>query len=288
MRTYFRHKARGCSGSLSAGPREAMSAKGQASSIMKAASNSRTGKSVSVMTAIWGDRLSLLRKHGHQGTSPLESCVEAAQGPDLDPPWPGCCGLPNSWARRAAAMSHPGSQAPCCPTFSLCQWGILSRGQQHFAPKPVPAGSPKLKPCMTRGHFHGTKLPSVKCQTCRYGAGKTRPQEDQGIQWLSRPRRSSGRSPAENVPPWVWFGVTPGRWVGVPWAGAGPAGEGGSGNDGHVGSAEWSSQGESGWTNDCHYNTSTSTYKVSLALHQPVLRWSVRNGPGKNDRTENI
>lgn len=54
-RTYFRHKARGCPGSLSAGPSEARSAKGQASSIMKAASSSRTGKSVSVMAAIWGD-----------------------------------------------------------------------------------------------------------------------------------------------------------------------------------------------------------------------------------------
>lgn len=72
-RTYFRHKARGCSGSLSAGPREATSAKGQASSIMKAASSSRIGKSVSVMTAIWGDRLRLLQKYCHQGTSLLES-----------------------------------------------------------------------------------------------------------------------------------------------------------------------------------------------------------------------
>lgn len=117
----------------------------------------------------------------------------------------------------AAAMSHPGSQAPCCPTFSLCPKGApevgLRNGVGHslleptaLCRKPMPTGSPKLKPYMTRGHFHGTKLPSVKCQACRYGAGKTRPQEDQGMRWLSRPRRSQGGSPAENVPPWVWLG----------------------------------------------------------------------------------
>lgn len=79
MRTYFRHQASGCSGSLSAGPSEATSAKGQASSIRKAASSSLTGKSVSVMTATCGDR------GRHLEATPLESpqgapCGESSSG----------------------------------------------------------------------------------------------------------------------------------------------------------------------------------------------------------------
>lgn len=84
-RTYFRHKARGCSGSLSAGPREATSAKGQASSIMKAASSSRMGKSVSVMTAIWGGRLRSFQKHRHQGLSPPDSSCGSRPGAGAGP-----------------------------------------------------------------------------------------------------------------------------------------------------------------------------------------------------------
>lgn len=84
-RTYFRHKARGCSRSLSAGPREAMSAKGQASSIMKAASSSRTGKSVSVMTAIWGRQTEVIWKHCRQGTSPVESSCGSCPGASARP-----------------------------------------------------------------------------------------------------------------------------------------------------------------------------------------------------------
>lgn len=56
---------------------------------MKAASSSRMGKSVSVMTAIWGDRLRSFQKHCHQGTSPLESSRGSCQAPLLDLPWPG-------------------------------------------------------------------------------------------------------------------------------------------------------------------------------------------------------
>lgn len=127
-RTYFRHKARGCSGSLSAGPREATSAKGQASSIMKAASSSRMGKSVSVMTAIWGDRLRLFQKHGHQGTSPLESSCGSCQALVLDLPWPEYFHLRNSQVAGAAATPYPGYRGPATP-FLL-----------HPSPKVTPAG----------------------------------------------------------------------------------------------------------------------------------------------------
>lgn len=98
----------------------------------------------------------------------------------------------------------------------------------------------------------------MKRQDGRGGAGKTRPQEDQGIQGALQPKEVIGHEPSRECATTGLAGRMPGRWVGALWAGAGPAGEGivqtrgGSGNDGHVGSAEWSSPGESRWKDSCH------------------------------------
>lgn len=77
--TYFLHRARGCSGSFSAEPRDATSARGQASSIMAAATRSRTGKSVSVMRATCGQRGALSRE-SMWDTRQLPTRRRSAQG----------------------------------------------------------------------------------------------------------------------------------------------------------------------------------------------------------------
>lgn len=134
MCTHLRHKARGCSGSCSADPSEATSARGQASSIMTAATSSRMGKSVSVMTATCGDRA--------RSRAGLSSGLLA---PPRHPP-----------PADAAAQSL--LQLPRGRLGSGCSPGrrrsAHSQHPQQAAPPPSPLLSAPSSPC-TQGCFHG-------------------------------------------------------------------------------------------------------------------------------------
>lgn len=149
--THLRHKARGCSGSCSAGPSEATSARGQASSIMTAATSSRMGKSVSVMTATCGDRArsraglssGLLAPPRHP--PPADAAAQSLLQPPRGRLGSGCC----PGRRRSAHSQHP-------PQAALPPSSLLS------APS---------SPC-TQGCFHGA--------TGRAGRTGLRPQGRRG------------------------------------------------------------------------------------------------------------
>lgn len=73
-------------GSSSADPSEATSAKGQASSIMKAANRSRTGNRVTVMKATWGQRD--VTWNLSPGSGPAQSLAHSRATAEPEPPAP--------------------------------------------------------------------------------------------------------------------------------------------------------------------------------------------------------
>ena len=186
--THLRHKAGGCSGSRPAGPSEDTSARGQASSIMRTTTSSRTGKSVSVMTATCG-----------QGTVTRGAVPQAPHArptlPQLPDPFlvPPAAAEGTTWrwglspgGRRPAQSQHPSRQ----PAHS-----------QHTAP-PTPAHSPAhsqhtahrspLLPAPPHGHTFpatgGTEPP---------GLGLDR--KERGTRGLPSPRKSGMGCPKPQV-----------------------------------------------------------------------------------------
>lgn len=92
--TYFRHRAGFVGGSWSSGPSEASRASGQASSIMRTASSSRTGKSVRDIRSSWGNRGPVTSQQGQAWAGhELEDVIE--DGPACTPrrPTPGHAAL---------------------------------------------------------------------------------------------------------------------------------------------------------------------------------------------------
>lgn len=227
-RTYFRHKAKGCSGSLSVGPSEATSAKGQASSIMKAASSSRMGKSVSVMTAIWGDRGGSLRK-----SLLWAPCMEVTQEPAL------CLLCPQGWLGM--------SLATCCPTFpfrpdvtrgTAKEWGgglpPGVAGTRPLTHTPQAALHPGLTP-------HEDTSAALSCHV--WSSPEWTPRKPREFGWLCSPRWSRWE-PSRECDTADLVGRTLGRQVVAPGRG-GQAPQvtgtvqtrGGRGSDAHVGSS---------------------------------------------------
>ena len=174
--THLRHKAGGCSGSRPAGPSEDTSARGQASSIMRTTTSSRTGKSVSVMTATCG-----------QGTVTRGAVPQAPHArptlPQLPDPFlvPPAAAEGTTWrwglspgGRRPAQSQHPSRQpahsqhtapltpADSPPTPSRRPRSLPAHSPAHPStqPRPLPAHSPPEPPAPsapTWAHFscHG-------------------------------------------------------------------------------------------------------------------------------------
>ena len=216
--THLRHKAGGCSGSRPAGPSEDTSARGQASSIMRTTTSSRTGKSVSVMTATCG-----------QGTVTRGAVPQAPHArptlPQLPDPFlvPPAAAEGTTWrwglspgGRRPAQSQHPSRQpahsqhtAPPTPSTQPRPPQQTARPlpadgpahSQHTAP-PTPAHSPAhsqhtahrspLLPAPPHGHTFpatgGTEPP---------GLGLDR--KERGTRGLPSPRKSGMGCPKPQV-----------------------------------------------------------------------------------------
>lgn len=107
--TYFRHKARGCSGSRSSDPSEARNARGQASSIIKVANSSRMGNSVTVRTATWEGRGKVILEVPGRGASPANA---GSSVPHRSPPMAGQVSRWDVPRRPLATLLLPSRSVP--------------------------------------------------------------------------------------------------------------------------------------------------------------------------------
>ena len=171
--THLRHKAGGCSGSRPAGPSEDTSARGQASSIMRTTTSSRTGKSVSVMTATCG-----------QGTVTRGAVPQA---PHARPTLP--------------QLPDPFLVPPAAAEGTTWRWGLSPGGR-----RPAQSQHPSRQPAHSQHTAHRSPLLPAPPHGHTFPAtGGTEPpglgldRKERGTRGLPSPRKSGMGCPKPQV-----------------------------------------------------------------------------------------